>query len=55
MAMLVMAIIILLNIVLLLAVMRIGTREEHSGAVSADQSGAVRAWRARLAQSEADD
>ena len=55
MAMVVMAIIIILNIVLLLAVMRIGTRDDHRGAISPEQSGAVRAWRARLAQLETDD
>ena len=49
MAMVVMAVIIILNIVLLLAVMRIGTQGHLEDEVAAEQSGAVRAWRARLA------
>ncbi len=49
MAMVVMAIIIILNIVLLLAVMRIGTQGHLEDEVAAEQSGAVMAWRARLA------
>lgn len=49
MAMVVMAVIIILNIVLLLAVMRIGTQGHLQDEVAAEQSGAVRAWRARLA------
>ncbi len=48
MAMAVMAVIIGLNIILLLAVMRIGTREDFHDQVAAEQSGAVLAWRARL-------
>jgi len=55
MAMVVMAIIIILNIVLLLAVMRVGTQGEHHGEVSPEQSGAVRAWRARLGMSGSSD
>lgn len=55
MAMVVMAIIIILNIVLLLAVMRVGTQGEHHHEVSPEQSGAVRAWRARLGISDSDD
>lgn len=50
MAMVVMAIIIILNIVLLLAVMRVGTLGEHHGEVAPEQSAAVRAWRTRLAR-----
>lgn len=53
MAMVVMAIIIILNIVLLLAVMRVGTQGEHHDEVSPEQSGAVRALRARLGQDDA--
>lgn len=49
MAIAVMAVIILLNFTLLLAVMRIGTMEEHHREVAAEDSGAVLAWRARLA------
>lgn len=49
MAIAVMVVIILLNFALLLAVMRIGTMEEHHSEVAADDSGAVLAWRARLA------
>lgn len=52
MAMVVLAIIIILNIVLLLAVMRVGTMGEHHTEVAPEQSGAVRAWRARLGMSE---
>lgn len=55
MAMVVMAIIIILNIVLLLAVMRVGTMGEHHHEVAPEQSGAVRAWRARLGMSDSDD
>lgn len=55
MAMVVMAIIIILNIVLLLAVMRVGTQGEHHDEVSPEQSGAVRAWRARLGLGDRDD
>ena len=49
MAIAVMAVIILLNFALLLAVMRVGTMEEHHSEVAAEDSGAVLAWRARLA------
>ena len=49
MAMVVMAVIIILNIVLLLLVMRIGTQGHLEDEVAAEQSGAVMAWRARLA------
>ena len=49
MAIAVMAVIIILNIALLLAVMRIGTMEDFHSEVAADDSGAVLAWRARLA------
>ncbi len=49
MAIAVMAVIIILNVVLLLAVMRIGTMEDAHDHVAAEQSGAVMAWRARLA------
>jgi len=52
MAIAVMAVIILLNIALLLAVMRIGTMEDFHSDVSADDSSAVLAWRARLAARE---
>lgn len=55
MAMVVMAIIIILNIVLLLAVMRIGTQGHLEDEVSAEQSGAVKAWRARLAAAASAD
>ncbi|MCY3799439.1 MAG: hypothetical protein OXG84_16655 [Chloroflexi bacterium] len=50
MAIAVMAVIILLNFALLLAVMRVGTMEEFHDEVSAEDSAAVLAWRARLAQ-----
>ena len=49
MAIAVMVVIILLNFALLLAVMRIGTMEDFHGEVAAEDSGAVLAWRARLA------
>ena len=49
MAIAVMIVIILLNFALLLAVMRIGTMEEHQDEVAPDDSPAVLAWRARLA------
>ncbi len=49
MAIAVMAVIILLNIALLLAVMRVGTMEDFHSEVSPEDSGAVLAWRARLA------
>ena len=49
MAIAVLAVIILLNIALLLAVMRIGTQEDFHGEVAAEDSAAVLAWRARLA------
>ena len=49
MAIAVMFVIILLNFALLLAVLRIGTKEEHHDEVAADDSAAVLAWRARLA------
>ena len=49
MAIAVMVVIILLNFALLLAVMRIGTMEEHQDEIAADDSAAVLAWRARLA------
>ena len=51
MAVAVMVVIILLNICLLLAVMRIGTMEDFHGEIAAEDSGAVLAWRARLAAS----
>ena len=54
MAMVVMAIIIILNIALLLAVMRVGTMGEHHDEIAPQQSAAVRAWRARLAAAESD-
>ncbi len=49
MAVAVMVVIILLNFALLLAVMRVGTMEEHHSEVAAEDSAAVLAWRARLA------
>ena len=49
MAIAVMVVIILLNFALLLAVMRVGTKEEHHSEIAAEDSGAVLAWRARLA------
>ena len=49
MAIAVMIVIILLNITLLLAVMRIGTNEDFHDEVAAEDSAAVLAWRARLA------
>ncbi|MCY3778780.1 MAG: hypothetical protein OXG78_00600 [Chloroflexi bacterium] len=49
MAIAVMAVIILLNIALLLAVMRLGTMEDFHSEVAAEDSAAVLAWRARLA------
>lgn len=49
MAIAVMIVIILLNFALLLAVMRVGTMEEHHDEVAAEDSAAVLAWRARLA------
>ncbi len=49
MAIAVMMVIILLNFALLLAVMRVGTMEEHHSEVAAEDSAAVLAWRARLA------
>lgn len=52
MAIAVMAVIILLNIALLLAVMRIGTMEDFHSEVAAEDSSAVLAWRARLAARE---
>ena len=55
MAIAVMAVIIILNVVLLLAVMRIGTMEDAHDHVAAEQSGAVMAWRARLAAAAAGD
>lgn len=48
MAIFVMLIIIILNIVLLIMVMRIGTQGEHYSELSADQSTAVLAWYDRL-------
>ncbi len=50
MAIAVMIVIILLNFALLLAVMRIGTQEDFHDEVAAEDSAAVLAWRARLAQ-----
>ena len=47
MAIAVMAVIIALNILLLLAVMRIGTQVEFESEVAATDSPAVLAWRAR--------
>ncbi len=55
MAIAVMAVIIILNVVLLLAVMRIGTMEDAHDHVAAEQSGAVMAWRARLASAAGGD
>lgn len=52
MAIAVMAVIILINIALLLAVMRIGTQEEFHSEVAAEDSAAVLTWRARLAASQ---
>ncbi len=52
MAIVVMAVIILINIALLLAVMRIGTMEDFHSEVAAEDSSAVLAWRARLAARE---
>ncbi len=49
MAIAVMVVIILLNFALLLAVMRVGTMEEHHDEIAAEDSAAVLAWRARLA------
>ncbi len=54
MAMAVMVVIIGLNIILLLAVMRIGTREDFHDQFAAEQSSAVLAWRARLEKAAAD-
>ncbi len=51
MAIAVMAVIIALNILLLLVVMRIGTREEHASEVAPTDSAAVLAWRARAQSS----
>ena len=48
MAIAVMLVIIILNILLLLVVMRIGTREDFHDHFAAEQSQAVSAWRARL-------
>ena len=53
MAIAVMAVIIALNIFLLLAVMRIGTREDNESEVAATDSAAALAWRAR-AQAKSD-
>ncbi len=52
MAIAVMVVIILINVALLLAVMRIGTQEDFHSEVPAEDSGAVLAWRARLAAAE---
>ncbi|MCY3866397.1 MAG: hypothetical protein OXG68_13245 [Chloroflexi bacterium] len=49
MAIAVMVVIILLNFALLLAVMRVGTKEEPHREIAAEDSAAVLAWRARLA------
>ena len=49
MAIAVMAVIIILNFALMLAVMRIGTQEEFHSEIAAEDSEAVLAWRARLA------
>ena len=49
MAIAVMVVVILLNFALLLAVMRVGTMEEHHDEIAAEDSAAVLAWRARLA------
>lgn len=48
MAIAVMLIIIILNILLLLAVLRIGTREDSHDDFAAEESPAVAAWRTRL-------
>ena len=53
MAIAVMGVIILLNIFLLLAVMRVGTTEDFHDEVAAEDSAAVLAWRARLASGAA--
>ena len=56
MAIAVMAVIILINIGLLLAVMRLGTMEDFHSEVAAEDSAAVLSWRARLAaRSEANE
>ena len=57
MAIAVMLIIIILNILLLLAVMRIGTREDFHDQFAAEQSSAVAALRTRLdrAAAQADE
>lgn len=47
-AILVMLVIILLNVALLIAVMRIGTQGEHHSEFAADQSSAVAALRSRI-------
>lgn len=52
MAIAVMVVIMALNILLLLAVMRIGTREDHASEVAATDSAAVLAWRARAQSSQ---
>ncbi len=54
MAIAVMVVIILLNVFLLLAVMRVGTMEEFHDEVAPEDSAAVLAWRARLAARGAD-
>ncbi len=51
MAIAVMVVIMALNILLLLVVMRIGTREEHESEVAATDSPAVLAWQARAQSS----
>lgn len=51
-AVFVMLIIIVLNIFLLIAVMRLGTQGEHHSELSADQSSAVVALRSRLGQAQ---
>ena len=53
MAMAVMLIIIILNILLLLAVMRIGAREDFHDQFAAEQSSAVAALRTRLEEAAA--
>lgn len=53
MAIAVMLIIIILNILLLLAVMRIGTREDFHDQFAAEQSSAVAALRTRLERAAA--
>jgi len=50
MAIAVMAVITILNIVLLLVVLRLGTQEDSHSQLAAEDSAAVLAWRARVEQ-----